>query len=189
MADATAAETATDTTESTDTTDDKAEQTETDWQAEAEKWKSQARKNEERAKENKKARDELDRLHKESMSESERAVAEAKDAGRSEALTEIGSRLVDAEFRVAAAGTTLEIDEEFLASLNRSAFLTDDGEPDKDAIKAWVDRIAPAKTETVDNTQQKGPLSDLDLGQGSNQHVAIGDDAAFQKMLTDLVNK
>lgn len=184
MADATAAETATESTETETTTEAETTESETDWKAEAEKWKNQSQKQEQRAKENKKARDELDRLHKESMSESERAIAEAKDQGRSEALTTIGSRLVDAEFRVAAAGTSLEVDDEFLETLDRSKFLTDDGDPNKDAIKAWVDRIAPAKTETTEPTQ--GPLAGIDLGQGSRESTPIGDDAAFVRMLTDI---
>lgn len=178
----------TDSTAETDTADI-TDQAATDWQekakeleAEAEKWKAQSRKNEDRAKENKKARDELDALHKASMSDTDRAIAEAREAGRSEALSTAGARLVDADIRVAAAGRTVDVDA-LLEGLDRSKFLTDDGEPDSDAIKAWVDRIAPAQAE-----QEEGPLgSGLDLGQGSRQSTPIGDDAAFTRMLTDLV--
>lgn len=181
MADATSA-TDTEITTETDTTTDTTDQTETDWQAEAEKWKSQSRKNEDRAKENAKKAKDLDELHKASMSDSDRAVAEAKEAGRTEARIEVGSRLVDAEFRVAAAGRALDVDA-LLEGLDRTKFLTDDGEPDGDAVKTWVDRIAPAAAET-----EQGPLgAGLDLGQGSRQSTPIGDDKAFERMLTDLV--
>lgn len=133
------------------------------------------------------AQAELDKVRTESMSEQEKAVTEAKNAGRTEALQEAGIRLVDAEIRVAGHGRTFDTDA--LLALDRKTFLTDDGETDTDAIKEWVEEHSQSADETTDKTQQKGPLSDLDLGQGSNQHVAIGDDAALQKMLTDLVNK
>lgn len=190
MADATTPETGTETT--TETTDtDNAEQTETDWQAkakeleaEAEKWKTQSRKNEDRSKENARKAKELDELHKASMTDQDRAIAEAREAGKSEALTTVGSRLVEAEFRVASAGRNLDVDA-VLEAVDPARFLTDDGEPDKEAITAWVDRIAPAQTE---NTEPEGPLgSGIDLGQGSRQSTPIGDDKAFERMLTELV--
>ncbi len=179
MADATTPETGTETTAETATTEaETTEQTETDWKAEAEKWKTQSRKNEDRAKD-------LDELHKASMSDSERAIAEAREAGKSEALTSVGIRLVDAEFRVAAAGTTLEVDDDFLDGLDRSKFLTDDGEPDADAIKAWVDRIAPAQTENSE--PEEGPLgSGIDLGQGTrtttDSNMALNGDPLYQAL-------
>ena len=71
-------------------------QTETvDWQAEAEKWKAQARKNEERAKTNATAAKELETLRASTMTEQEKAVTEARDAGRLEAFAEASVELVD----------------------------------------------------------------------------------------------
>lgn len=185
MADATTAETATETTSETSTTTE-AETTapETDWQSEAEKWKAQSRKNEDRAKENARKAKDFDEQLKASMSDSDRAIAEAREAGKSEALTTVGSRLVDAEIRVATAGRTVDVDA-LLEGLDRSKFLTDDGEPDSDAITAWVDRIAPAQTET----EEVGPLgAGIDLGQGSRANTSVGDDKALENMLREAVD-
>lgn len=183
MADA--AETATETTQETTetTTETKQTESETDWQAEAQKWKEQSQKQEQRAKANAKAAKELEEFRTSSMSDQEKAVAEAEARGRTTALQEAGARLVDAEVRVAAAGRSADVDA-LLEGLDRTKFLTDDGEPDSDAIKAWVDRIAPAKTETAE--QGQGPLTAIDLGQGSRESTPIGDDAAFIRMLSDM---
>lgn len=179
MAEATA-DTATDTTP--EPTDTDTETSDTDLQAEVDKWKALAKKHEDRAKGNAAKARELEELQKAQMTDTERAVAEARDAGRSEALMQVGARLVDAEFRVAAAGRPIDVDA-LLEGLDRTKFLTDDGEPDTDAVAAWVDRIAPAVTEP----DPGAPLSSLDLGQGTRQSTPIGDDKAFERMLTDLV--
>ena len=115
---------------------------EPDWKAEAEKWKSQARKHEERAKANANATKELEQLRQASMSDLEKAVDAAKAEGRKEAIAAMGRRLVDAEVKAAAAGRKVDVDA-LLDGLDRSRFLTDDGEPDTKAITAWVDRIVP----------------------------------------------
>lgn len=114
----------------------------TDWKAEAEKWQSQARKHEDRWKQNATAAKELEELKKRSMSDQEKAVAEAKNAGQAEAMKVYGRRLVDAEVRAAVADRQVDVDA-LLDGLDRSRFLGEDGEPDSKAIKAWVDRIAP----------------------------------------------
>jgi hypothetical protein len=180
MAEATA-DTATDT--QPETTDTDTEATDTDaLQAEVEKWKALAKKHEDRSKGNAAKARELEELQKAQMTDTERAVAEALDKGRNEALMQVGAKLVDAEFRVAAAGRNLDVDA-LLEGLDRTKFLTDDGEPDSDAVAAWVDRIAPAAT-----TEESGaPLSSFDLGQGTRESTPIGDDKAFERMLTDLV--
>jgi hypothetical protein len=119
------------------------------------------------------------------MSDQERADAEATAKARADALREAGGRLVDAELRVAANGRTF--DTNALLALDRTTFLTDDGDVDADAIKTWVEEHSSA-TETSTEPAPQGPLgAGIDLGQGSNQNVAIGDDAAFRRMLTDLV--
>lgn len=136
----------------------------TDYKAEAEKWQALARKHEDRAKANATAAKELEELRKSAMSEQERAVAEAKAAGRTEALAETGSKLVTAEFRAAAAG---RLDDDQLATLledlNLPGFLTDAGEVDQAKVARVVEAIAPKETAGLGGDTRRTP----DLGQGA----------------------
>jgi hypothetical protein len=145
-------DTTTTASEAEDTTTETAPETtekEVDWKAKARLWES-------RAKENKNAAKELEELRAKHMTEQERAVAEAKDAGRKEALVEIGARLVDAEVKAAAAGRSVDVDA-LLDGLDRSKFLDDEGNPDTTAITAWIDRVAPKSDSFVDIGQgQRG---------------------------------
>lgn len=153
------------TTEATDTAPAEKPETGTDLAAELEKWKAQARKNEERAKANAAAAKELEQFKKAAMTEQERAIAEAREAARLEVLAEVGSRLVDAEVKAAAAGRPVDVDA-LLDGLDRRRFLTDDGQPDVDRIVEWVDRIAPK------NDDQ--PRTPVDMGQGTRPKNAAG---------------
>lgn len=152
----------------------------TDHKAEAEKWKALARKHEA---DFKKTARELDGFKQASMSDQEKAVAAAVDAARNEARTEtlrtVGSRLVDAEVKAAAAGRAVDV-EALLEGLDRSRFLDDEGEPNVKAITAWVDRIAPAP--------QPGQTLRVDLGQG-NRGTGNGAVALNDPLLKDLVAK
>jgi hypothetical protein len=137
-----------------DTTPDMGETTETpevggtdtgpDWKAEAEKWQALARKHEDRAKSNATAAKELERYQQQSMTEQERAVAEARAEARSEALREAGKDRVDDAVRLAAKGRHDDPDA-LLVGLDRAAFLDEDGRPDTQAITAWMDRVAPER--------------------------------------------
>ncbi len=131
-----------------------------DLAAEVEKWKAQARKHEDRAKANAAAAKELEQVRQASMSDLEKAVAVARTEATTEALRTVGARLVDAEVRVAAAGRSVDVDA-LLEGLDRSRFVGDDGEPDRKAIAAWVDRIAPPPAEGAGR-----PPGSPDLGQG-----------------------
>jgi hypothetical protein len=133
-------------TDAPEPTDAPAETTETDvkdYKAEAEKWQALARKNEERAKSNATAAKELEKVRAAAMSEQERAVAEAKSAGLTEAQKATAPRLVRAELRAAAAEAGLGKDAlaGFLEYADLSKFVTDDGEPDDKAIAAAVKRL------------------------------------------------
>lgn len=119
---------------------------ETDWKAEAEKLTREARKWEDRAKQNHTAAKELETLRQQSMTETERAVAAARAEAAQEVALRYGSRLVDAEVRAAAAGRTIDVST-LLEGLDRSRFLTEDGEPDVKAISAWVDKLSPPPVE------------------------------------------
>lgn len=163
----------------TETTAEAPEATETvDWQAEAEKWKTQSRKQEERAKANAAAAQELEQLRASQMSEAEKVAAEAEQRGRSAALAEVGQRLVRAEFAARSAG---RIGSEVLDDLNLAKFLTEDGEPDADAIDKAIARLAPAPTE--EPTRKPGPRPDL--SQGSRNDLALNGDP----LLDDLKSK
>lgn len=94
----------------------------------------------------KQAKSEVEKVRKSSLSEAEQAVLEAEQRGRVQAITEFGGRLVDAEVRAASAGRGIDVDA-LLEGLDRSRFLTDDGEVDRKALVAWVDRIAPTPQE------------------------------------------
>lgn len=141
---------------------------EADLTAELEKWKAQARKHEDRAKANAAAAKELEKLREQSMSDQERAVEEARRAARREALAEVGASRVDDAVRVAASGRAVDVDA-LLEGLDRSRFLGEDGVPDRDAVAAWVDRVAPKPAE-------QGSLARFEvvnLGQGQDSVPAL----------------
>lgn len=164
-------DTGTETTETVAVVETTTETETPDLQAELDKWKAQARKHEDRAKANAAAAKELEQVKQASMSDLEKAVAIARTEARTEALRESGARLVDAEVKAAAAGRGIDI-AALLEGLDRTRFLTDDGEPDTDAIAAWVDRIVPPRDpNTIDFP---------DLGQGARaDQTGLGSDKLF----------
>ena len=136
----------------------------TDLVAEVEKWKAQARKHEERAKANAAAAKERDELRRSAMSEQEQAVAQAVDQARADTLRQVGGQLVAAEIRAAAAGRSTDLDA-LVEGIDPTKFLDDTGQVDRDAVKAWVDRIAPAQQQ---DTLKPTGLEVFDIGQGLN---------------------
>jgi ferric-dicitrate binding protein FerR (iron transport regulator) len=130
-----------------------------DHAAEAEKWKALARKHEAQAKANAKAAKELDEFRKQSMTETEQAVEEARNDGRRQALVEAGSRIAAAEVRAAATGRlTADQLDTLLDGINLARFVSDEGEVDQTAVAKFVDGIAP---------QPEGRTAAFDLGQGA----------------------
>lgn len=105
-------------------------------------WKALARKWEERAKANRKAAEELEKLKRQSMTEAEKAVAEAERRARAEAAREYGTRLARAEFRAHAAAKGLALGDDVFDLIDTSRFVGDDGEIDEAAIKAAVAKLA-----------------------------------------------
>ncbi len=85
----------------------------------------------------------LDKLERQHMSDTEKAIAEAKEQGRAEAVLTAGKRLAAAEFRAAAAGKIAD-PVAALEVLDLSKFVGDDGEPDSKAIAGVVERLAAA---------------------------------------------
>ena len=119
-----------------------------DWQAEATRLREEltkARKWEERAKENSAAAKAAEKARLDAMSESERAVEEARQAARSEATLEFGKRLARSEFDAIAGRRNPDFDtSSALEYVDLAKFVGEDGEPDKEAIKSAVERLVPA---------------------------------------------
>lgn len=105
-------------------------------QADVERWKALSRQNERNYND---ARTELSQLKEASMTDAEKAIEKAKEEARNAALSEVGSRLVEAELRVqaATAGVTLPAAE----FLNVQRFLGADGSPDSAAIQTFVSSL------------------------------------------------
>ncbi len=89
------------------------------------------------------AKAEADKARAATLTEAEQAVEAVKAETRTAVLREIGGKLVDAELRAAAAGRPIQVDA-LLEAVDRGRFITDDGDVDRKALAAWVDRIAPA---------------------------------------------
>lgn len=132
-----------------------------DLAGEVAKWKSLAQKHEKTAKANVDKAKQYDQLKVESMTELERAVAEARAEAATAVRLEFGSKLVDAEVRAATAGRGVDVDA-LLETLDRGRFVGDDGEIDRDAISGWVDRVAPKVEEKDESALPTFP----DLSQG-----------------------
>lgn len=154
-----------------------------DTAAEVAKWKALARKHEEQAKANNAAVKELEKLKAAAMTETEQAIAKAKADARAEALAEASSSLVDAEFKVAAAGLSLDVGA-LLDGLDRAKFLNEDGKPDATRIGEWVTKLAPksdAKRTATDTGQGTRPA-----GNGVAQ---IKSRAELQTMTPEQIDK
>lgn len=153
--------------------DDDSYPDETPWQEmtvaeQAAYWRKQAKKHESRAKarqgtdpgEVRKMRDELEKLRQASMSEQEKAVAEARTTAESETAQKWAQRVVKAELRAATAGRMKpdELDD-MLAPVDLSWFLDDDNNVDTDRVRAFAGKFATG------NGSGKFP----DLGQGRRE--------------------
>ena len=89
----------------------------------------------------------FDTQRKASMTEAERAVAEAEERGRAAVRTEYGTRLAQTEFRAAAAARNAGFDvNKALAYVDLGRFVGDDGEPNAKAIAAAVADLVPEAT-------------------------------------------
>lgn len=111
-------------------------------------WQHQARRHEARAN---RAADydavvaERDRLRSQTQTAEERALTEAREAGKAEARAAALPRLLQAEFRAAATGRLNEDQlRDVTDPLDPQKFLTSEGEVDTDKVKRFVDGIAPA---------------------------------------------
>lgn len=101
---------------------------------------------------------ELEAVRTANLSEAEKAVAEAEKRGRTAARTEYGQRLVRSDFVAAAARRNPEYDAaSVLDDLNLARFLTEDGEPDTEAIAKAVERLVPTTAGPRFGSADQGP--------------------------------
>jgi hypothetical protein len=125
------------------------------------KWKGLSRTNEDRWKE---VSQERDQLKASQMTDSEKAIEQARQEARNAALSEVGTDLVSAEMRVQATAAGVQLpDAQFL---NLNSFLGTDGRPNAEAIASFVSSLP--------KPQQQGYRQDLGLGrQGGNGPGAL----------------
>ena len=134
-------------------------------------WKHQSRKHEAAAKaapradelrELRAAKQKLDQVVAEQMTEQEKAVAAARDEGRQSALTEASTSAVASIFEVTFLdqGMSPEDVQEVTRPLSLGAFVTD-GVPDVAAIRAYAARLGG-----------KPVVANPDLGQGKRGNGA-----------------
>lgn len=109
----------------------------TDWKAESRKW-------EQRNKDNKTALDALTKTQRAALPEAEKAIADAKDAGRAEARAEYGQELARTQFDALAGRRNAEYDTaKALKYIDLASLLGEDGRPDPKAIKDAVEDLIP----------------------------------------------
>lgn len=122
------------------------------------------------------AEKELATLRKASMSEQERAIAEAKTTATAEANKAAGPRLVRAELRAAAAEANLpkQALDGFLEYADLNRFLSTDGEPDSKAIAAAVKSLGgTVGAADFDGGPRGGPARPLDMSTLIRQRAGV----------------
>jgi len=100
----------------------------------------------------------LSALQQQGMTDQEKAVAEAKAAGKAEAIKDAGLRVAAAEFRALAAGRLADPDAA-LELLNLAPFVNDEGEVDKKALAKMVEKLA-AQFAPAGGRIPAGPMGD-----------------------------
>ena len=101
---------------------------------------------------------ELETIRKESMTEQERAVNEARDAARAEVLAEVNGRLVTSEARVIAAelGFLYPQDAHFYIDASQIT-VNDDGTVDTKAVKAALESAVKERPALVKQKDTEVP--------------------------------
>lgn len=89
--------------------------------------------------------DELQTLRNEKLTDSEKAVEEAKRAAREEAAREFGPRMARLAFETALAHR--DDRDDLIAALNLTSVLTESGDVDTAKVRSIVEKIAPADKE------------------------------------------
>lgn len=150
---------------------------ETDWKAEAEKWQALSKKQEARAKESHKAVQELQALKDAQLSDTEKAIRDARAEGAAEVRAEYASRLVATAFRGAAKGR-LSNPDAVLSRVDRSQFLTEEGDVDESAIAEFLDSVAPQAEKPAET-----PPALFQGSQGDKAALALNGDPILAKVM------
>jgi type IV secretory pathway VirB10-like protein len=82
----------------------------------------------------------LEKVRRDSMSESERAIATAREEAKAEVLASVTARLVGAEVRAVAAGKLAD-PSDAMRYLDASTLVDVQGEPDANAIASAIDAL------------------------------------------------
>ncbi|GAA2665249.1 hypothetical protein [Nonomuraea recticatena] len=109
--------------------------------AERDKWKAMSKKHE---KDYETASKKLSEFEQAAMSESEKAIEKAKAEARTQTLSEVGSRLVEAELKVQAAKAGVSLPDDIAEVLNLSKLVDENGHPNATAIAKVIGSFAPA---------------------------------------------
>ncbi|GAA3537215.1 hypothetical protein GCM10022419_016330 [Nonomuraea rosea] len=109
-----------------------------DWEAEAKKWQHFSKKHEANWK---KASEELDRLNQANMTDAERAIADAKEQGRLEALASVTAERVQDKLEAAAAKAGVDL-APLLSHIDISKFAAEDGGVNQTAIGDFVTQLS-----------------------------------------------
>lgn len=151
-------------------------------QAEVGKWKALSRKNEDKAKATAKDLKAFEDWKASQLSDSERAIEEAKAAARAEVVAEYSGKLARTAFLGAAAGR-LENAYAVLSRLDVAQFLCDDGEVDQNAIAEFLDSIAPAaKAPETPAAPQPNGLFQGTRSEAGGDHLALNGDPILNKV-------
>ena len=106
---------------------------------------------------------ELMDLKNNALSESEKAIEEARSTGRKEGAKSAGVRLAAAEFRAKAAEAKLPGVASLLEVIDLTRFVDDDGEPDAELIQATIDKITDGLA-AAENGRAKVKAPDVPKG-------------------------
>jgi hypothetical protein len=119
---------------------------------------------------------ELEKFKAASMTEQERAVAEAEQRGETAALSKTAGRLARAEFRAAAAGLVdKDTLDAYLEDADLSKFVGADGEPDTKAIEARIKRLGGGERRTdFDGGARSSAAKPTDMNQLIRQRAGLG---------------
>lgn len=136
-------------------------------------WKSEARRREREART---LRLELDQIKARSMSETERAIAEAKAEGVSEATTRMRAAILRSEVNAAAVGKLADPSLAYKLVDLDDVDVDDDGTPDREAIVAAVDGFLAKHPTLAAQPQGKRPLTAPQGSQGDGSGPPSIDD-------------
>ena len=126
-------------------------------------WKHHARKHETAAKS---AAEKIAEFERASLSDSEKAIAEAKDAGKAEAMAELNTKVLEAHVDAFIAANKLKREDvPAIDALDLTKFLTDENDVDTDRLATVLATLAPTT-----GPGGSGP----DMGQGGRGSGAGG---------------